>query len=75
MISTLGHDHDAELDPPRVQEVSDGVFAYIQPDGTWFINNTTASARSVATPWLKSPVMCSLSAAVLLVPSVTSAIR
>jgi cyclase len=23
-----------------VQEVSDGVFAYIQPDGTWFINNT-----------------------------------
>jgi cyclase len=40
MSSTLGHDHDAELDPPRVQEVSDGVFAYIQPDGTWFINNT-----------------------------------
>ena len=26
--------------PPRVEEVSDGVFAYIQPDGTWFINNT-----------------------------------
>jgi len=26
--------------PARVQEVSDGVFAYIQPDGTWFINNT-----------------------------------
>ena len=25
---------------PRVEEVSDGVFAYIQPDGTWFINNT-----------------------------------
>jgi len=24
----------------RLQEVSDGVFAYIQPDGTWFINNT-----------------------------------
>ena len=23
-----------------VQEVSDGVFAYIQPDGTWWINNT-----------------------------------
>lgn len=33
------HDHDHELDPPRVEEVSDGVFAYIQPDGTWFINN------------------------------------
>lgn len=26
--------------PPFVQEVSDGVFAYIQPDGTWWINNT-----------------------------------
>jgi cyclase len=26
--------------PARVQEVSDGVFAYVQPDGTWFINNT-----------------------------------
>src|ERR1700730_7265683 len=26
--------------PPLVQEVSDGVFAYIQPDGSWFLNNT-----------------------------------
>ncbi len=26
--------------PPRVEEVSDGVFAYVQPDGTWWINNT-----------------------------------
>ena len=26
--------------PPIVTEVSDGVFAYIQPDGTWWINNT-----------------------------------
>lgn len=25
---------------PQVQEVSDGIFAYIQPDGTWWINNT-----------------------------------
>jgi cyclase len=25
---------------PRLQEVSDGIFAYIQPDGTWWINNT-----------------------------------
>lgn len=25
---------------PRVEEVSDGVYAYIQPDGTWWINNT-----------------------------------
>ena len=26
--------------PRRVQEVSDGVYAYIQPDGSWYINNT-----------------------------------
>lgn len=26
--------------PPTVSEVSDGVFAYVQPDGTWWINNT-----------------------------------
>jgi len=25
---------------PEIAEVSDGVFAYIQPDGTWWINNT-----------------------------------
>ncbi len=40
MTSSPGHHDRAELSPPRVQEVSDGVFAYIQPDGTWFINNT-----------------------------------
>ena len=26
--------------PPRVVEVADGVFAYVQPDGSWWINNT-----------------------------------
>ncbi len=31
---------DRHLDPPRVEEVADRVFAYIQPDGTWWINNT-----------------------------------
>jgi cyclase len=25
---------------PYVQEVSDGVYGYLQPDGTWWINNT-----------------------------------
>ena len=25
---------------PQVQQVSDSVYAYIQPDGTWWINNT-----------------------------------
>jgi len=27
------------LGPPRPVEVSEGVFAYIQPDGSWWINN------------------------------------
>lgn len=26
--------------PPQLHEVADGVFAYIQPDGSWWINNT-----------------------------------
>ena len=39
MSSHHGHDH-VDLGPPTVEEVSDGVFAYIQPDGTWWINNT-----------------------------------
>lgn len=30
----------AELPPPTVQEVTPGVYAYIQPDGTWGLNNT-----------------------------------
>jgi cyclase len=52
MSSTPGDQHKTELGPPRVHEVSDGVFAYIQPDGTWFINNTgflvgTAGVTSV----------------------------
>ncbi|GAA4241643.1 MBL fold metallo-hydrolase [Actinomadura meridiana] len=34
---------------PRLEEVSDGVFAYVQPDGTWWINNTgfVAGSRGV----------------------------
>lgn len=33
-----GHS-DAELGPPRTEELGDGVFAYVQPDGSWWINN------------------------------------
>ncbi|MFV0533591.1 MAG: MBL fold metallo-hydrolase [Cumulibacter sp.] len=33
-----GHAHRTP-GPPRIEEVSDGVFAYIQPDGSWWINN------------------------------------
>lgn len=36
-----GHDHDhADLGPPQLEEIDKGVYAYIQPDGTWWINNT-----------------------------------
>ncbi|MBB5775302.1 MBL fold metallo-hydrolase [Nonomuraea jabiensis] len=37
-MSSTSHDHP--LPPPTVEEVSEGVFAYIQPDGSWWINNT-----------------------------------
>jgi cyclase len=37
----MSHDPASSvIDPPYVDEVAPGVFAYIQPDGTWFINNT-----------------------------------
>jgi cyclase len=38
-MSSCSHDHP-ELGPPELIEVGDGVFAYIQPDGSWYINNT-----------------------------------
>jgi cyclase len=38
-MSTSARDHP-QLGPPVLQEVSDGIFAYIQPDGSWYINNT-----------------------------------
>ncbi len=35
------HTHDiTSPGPPRLEEVSDGIWAYVQPDGTWWINNT-----------------------------------
>jgi cyclase len=34
------HHHDDRLPPPRVVEVGDGLFAYVQPDGSWWVNNT-----------------------------------
>jgi cyclase len=38
-MSSLGSDITAP-GRPEVQEVSAGVYAYVQPDGTWWINNT-----------------------------------
>jgi cyclase len=37
-MSSTTHDH--VLPMPRVEEVREGVYAYIQPDGSWWINNT-----------------------------------
>ena len=34
------HPDDHALPPPETIEVADGVFAYVQPDGSWWINNT-----------------------------------
>ena len=39
-MSTAQVPEDAELPPPSVEEVSDGIFAYIQLDGSWGLNNT-----------------------------------
>ena len=30
---------DTRLPPARVHEVSDGIYAYVQPNGSWWINN------------------------------------
>ena len=32
----------AEIPPPAIEEVSQGIFAYIQLDGSWFLNNAGA---------------------------------
>ncbi|MDG2114509.1 MAG: MBL fold metallo-hydrolase [Actinomycetota bacterium] len=37
---TANHDHSDELGPALLGEVAPGVYSYVQPDGTWFINNT-----------------------------------
>ena len=35
------HPHDVTTPgPPELHEVADGIWAYVQPDGTWWINNT-----------------------------------
>jgi cyclase len=39
-MSSAAHDGHPQAGAARALEVSDGIFAYIQPDGTWFINNT-----------------------------------
>lgn len=36
---STSHTESHEAAPARVEEVSAGVYAYIQPDGSWFLNN------------------------------------
>jgi cyclase len=38
-MSASPHDHP-QLGPPELVEVADGVFAHVQPDGSWWINNS-----------------------------------
>ena len=46
-MSASRHDHP-ELGPAQLVEVADRVFAYIQPDGSWYINNTGFVAGRVS---------------------------
>lgn len=37
---STSHAEHLEVAPPRLEEVSRGIYAYVQPDGSWFLNNT-----------------------------------
>lgn len=37
---STSHAEHIEVGPARVEEVSAGIYAYVQPDGSWFLNNT-----------------------------------
>jgi len=39
-MSTAHVQEHSDLPPPSVEEVSDGIFAYIQLDGSWGLNNS-----------------------------------
>jgi len=41
-------DEHADLGPPVVTEVAEGIFAYIRPDGSWWINNTVTTPTATA---------------------------
>jgi cyclase len=41
MSGTVHHSHgDDPLGPGKTVELADGVYGYVQPDGSWWINNT-----------------------------------
>jgi cyclase len=41
-VTSTHHDHPraGDLPPPRTEDLGGGVYAFIQPDGGWWINNT-----------------------------------
>ena len=39
-MTTAHLPENVEMPPPRVEEVSDGIYGYIQLDGSWGLNNT-----------------------------------
>jgi cyclase len=46
MSASVHEYHQTPLGPPRLEAVSDGIYAFIQPDGSWWINNTGFLAGS-----------------------------
>lgn len=48
-MTTAWSDVPSGSPPPEVAEVSDGIFAYVQPDGSWFLNNAAFLVGSSGT--------------------------
>src|SRR2546430_10792649 len=59
VMSSLTSDIDAP-GRPETREVADGVWAYIQPDGTWWINNTGRSEEHTSELQSQSNLVCRL---------------
>ena len=48
MSAQAGHGTHASVEAAQLSEVAPGVYSYVQPDGTWFINNMGFIAGSSA---------------------------
>ncbi len=49
MSAQHSHERDVSIDAARLHEIADGIFAWVQPDGSWWINNGGAVAGSDGT--------------------------
>ena len=38
-MTTANNHHTAQLPPPTLDEISPGIYAYVQLDGSWGLNN------------------------------------